>query len=149
MARPRPIPAPESAQSPSGRLRVFGNKPFLRFARKFGASDRDLWEAFQEEPDADLGGQVFKFRLARAGEGTSGGARTIVAMRRNQRIVMMFGFEKKDTANISAKDLKGFKKLSKIYLELSDAEMEKLVKSSELVEIEAPLAEEVRRKGKE
>ena len=48
-------------------LRVFGNKPFMRFARKFGVSDQDLWDAAHEEPDADLGGGVFKFRLAREG----------------------------------------------------------------------------------
>jgi hypothetical protein len=44
-------------------LRVFGNKPFMRFARKFGVSDQDLWDAAQGEPDADLGGGVFKFRM--------------------------------------------------------------------------------------
>jgi hypothetical protein len=52
-------------------LRVFGNKPFIRFARKFGASDQDLCDALQEDPDADLGGGVFKFRLAREGGGKS------------------------------------------------------------------------------
>ena len=67
----------------------------MRFARKFGASDQDLWDAVQEEPDADLGGGVFKFRLAREDEGTSGVARSIVAMKKGQRIVMMFGFEKR------------------------------------------------------
>jgi hypothetical protein len=120
-------------------LRVFGNKPFMRFARKFGVSDQDLWDAAQRDPDADLGGGVFKFRLAREGEGTSGGARSIEAMSRGQRIVMMFGFEKKNLSNIDAKELKGFKKLAKIYFERSELEMDSLVKGGELTEIEAPL----------
>jgi hypothetical protein len=122
--------------------RVFGNKSFMRFARKFGASDRELWDTAQGEPDADLGGGVYKFRLAREGEGLSGGARLIAAMKKGERIVMMFGFEKKDMANIDSKELKGFKKLAKIYLGLSEREMGSLVKDSELMEIKAAPAEQ-------
>jgi hypothetical protein len=118
-------------------LRIFGNKPFMRFVKKFGASDRDLSDAAKHEPDADLGGGVFKFRLAREGEGPSGGARLIVAMRRSDRVVMMFGFEKKDLSNINFKELKAFKKLAKVYLERSERDMDTLVKSGELVEIKA------------
>ena len=47
---------------------MFGNKPFMRFAKKFGASSSDLWEMCNRPPEADLGSQVFKFRLAREGE---------------------------------------------------------------------------------
>ena len=75
--------------------RLFASKNFMRFARRFGASEQDLWEVVQELPDADLGGGVFKFRLARKREGTSGGARAIVAMKAGHRIVLMYGFEKK------------------------------------------------------
>ncbi len=77
----------------------------MRFARRFGISDAELWQAVNGEFDANLGGGVFKFRLARQGEGTSGGARAIVAMKVGQRIVLMFGFEKKDLANIKADEL--------------------------------------------
>ena len=123
-------------------LRVFGNKPFMRFARKFGASDQDLWDAAHEELDADLGGGVFKFRLAREGEGKSSGARSIVAMKKGQRIVMMFGFKKKNLSNIDDKELKGFKKLAKVYLGGSEQEMDSLVKAGELAEIKAGPAKE-------
>lgn len=123
-------------------FRVFGNKPFMRFARKFGISDEDLWDAAHEEPDADLGGGVYKFRLAREGEGRSGGARSIVAMKKGQRMVMMFGFEKKDLSNIGARELKGFKTVAKAYLEGSEQQMDSLVKSGEFVELKAPAAEE-------
>ena len=117
------------------RLRIFANKPFMRFARKFGASDEILCEAHNRGPDADLGGGVYKFRLAREGEGERGGARTIVAMKEGERIVMMFGFEKKDQANIDAKELKGFKKLAAIYLKLTDDQLNRLLKHGELTEI--------------
>lgn len=119
-------------------LRVFGTKPFMRFARKFNASDQDLWEGAQGEPDADLGGNVFKVRLGREGEGTSGGARLIVAMKKAERVVMMFAFEKKDMENIDTKELKAFKRLAKSYLERSEQEMDKLVKLGDLAELKAP-----------
>lgn len=135
MGRP-PASMPMVVPSPGGKgLRLFANKAFIRFARRFGASDPDLWAAVAGEPDADLGGGVFKFRLAREGEGSSGGARAIAAMRKGQRIVMMFGFEKKDLANIDAKELKAFRKLAKVYLGLSAQQMDALVKRGELTEI--------------
>jgi hypothetical protein len=138
-------PAARVADTPSPgekRLRVFGNKAFMRFARKFGASAQNLWDAAKGEPDADLGGGVFKFRPAREGEGSSGGARSITAVKKDERIVMMFGFEKKDLANIDDKELKEFKKLAKVYLGLSDRDMDSLVKRGELTEIKALRAEE-------
>jgi hypothetical protein len=147
MARLPAKPVEPSAK-PAIQLRVFGNKPFMRWAGKFGASNKSLWGAAQVEPDANLGGGVFKFRLAREGQGSSGGARLIVAMKQAERIVMMFAFEKKDLSNINVKELKGFRKLAKIYLERTEAEMNKLVKDGELIEIKAPPAEEPAKQGR-
>jgi hypothetical protein len=53
----------------------------MRFAQRFSITDAELWQAVNREFDVDLGGGVFKFRFARQGEGTSGGARAIVAMK--------------------------------------------------------------------
>ena len=55
-------------------LRVFASKPFMRFARRFEVEDEALWETVNGAYDADLGGGVFKYRLAREEEGSSGGA---------------------------------------------------------------------------
>ena len=90
-------------------LRVFASKPFIRFARRFGIDDEDLWDTVNGAFDADLGGGVFKYRLARKGEGTSGGARALIAMKVGQRAVLMFGFEKKDLANIAPDELRGYR----------------------------------------
>lgn len=137
MARKPPASLIRTPSTVKTGLRVFGNKAFMRFARKFGASDQDLWDAMQEEPDADLGGGVFKFRLAREGEGKSAGARSVVAMKKGKRIVMMFGFEKKNLSNIDDKELKAFKKLAKVYLGGTEQQMDSLVKAGELAEIKA------------
>jgi hypothetical protein len=119
-------------------FRIFASKPFMRFARRFGISDIELWQAVNGEFDADLGGGVFKFRLARHGEGTSGGARAIVAMKIGQRIVLMLGFEKKDQANIKIDELRAFRKAARVYLGYSEEKMTALVQEKTLLEIVAP-----------
>ena len=64
-------------------MRVFKTKPFERFARKERIADEDLCAAVKRAEggvlDADLGGGVIKQRLARKGQGRSGGYRAIVA----------------------------------------------------------------------
>jgi len=121
--------------SPSRALRVYASKPFMRFARRFDIGEAELWQAVQGEWDADLGGGVFKFRLARRGEGTSGGARAIVAMKVGLRIVLMFGFEKKDMANIKIDELRAFRKAAQVYLGYSEEEMAAIVREKSLSEI--------------
>lgn len=133
--KPEKAAASQVATVTEKTVQVFGNKPFMRFVKDFGASHDDLVGMVAEVPDADLGGGVFKFRLAREGEGKSGGARTIVAMKTNERVVMMFAFEKKNQDNIDARELKAFKKLAKEYLERTTDEMEKLVKLGALIKI--------------
>lgn len=63
-------------------MRVFKNAWFDRFARKQGITDEALLEAITRVKrgliDADLGGGVIKQRVARAGQGKSGGFRTII-----------------------------------------------------------------------
>lgn len=132
----------------SGTLRVFGSKPFMRFARRFGISDAELWQAVNEDYDADLGGGVFKFRLARRGEGTSGGARAIVAMKVGLRVVLMFGFEKKDLANIKPDELRVFRKAARVYLGYTEEEMTAIVREKSLSEIVEPKSRKGERHGK-
>lgn len=117
---------------------MFASKPFMRFARRFGVADEALWETVNGAYDADLGGGVFKYRLARQGEGTSGGARALIAMKVGQRAVLMFGFEKKDLANIGPDELRGYRRAAGIYLGFSEEEITAIVKQKALIEI-APL----------
>jgi hypothetical protein len=120
----------------------------MRFARRFGINDAELWHAINGEFDADLCGGIFKFRLARQGEGTSGGARAIVAMKVGQRVVLMFGFEKKDQANIKADELRAFRKAARVYLGYSEEEMTAIVQEKSLSEIVEPSTGKGERHGK-
>lgn len=55
---------------------------------------------------ADLGGYLFKERLARSGSGKSGGYRTILGFRKtnSDRIFFLYGFPKNARANISTRE---------------------------------------------
>jgi len=138
------FPMPLSANS----FRVFASKPFMRFARRFDIEDKELWEAVTGEFDADLGGGVFKFRLAREGEGTSGGARAIVAMKIGLRVVLMYGYEKKDLANIKSDELRAYRKAAKVYLGYSGDQMTAIVREKALLEIHQPVSGKGGRHGK-
>lgn len=107
----------------------------MRFAEKFGASTGDLVAAMKAEPEANLGGGVCKFRMAREGGGKSGGARVIVALKAGVRVVMMFGFEKKDMDNITQTELREFRKAAKIYLAFSDLELDEAVNEGALIQV--------------
>ena len=73
--------------------------------------------------DADLGGGLFKKRVALPGRGKSGGARTLIASNRDDRYFFVFGFEKNEKANIDAVELKFLKTYAGQLLSLSGIEV--------------------------
>ena len=123
-------------------LAVFKTRPFARFARKARISDADLWECVRRATagliDANLGGGVIKQRIARAGEGSSGGSRCIVIFRWMRRAVFVHGFEKKDLGNIKANELEAFRELARVVLGYSDEEIAKRVADGALIAVESP-----------
>jgi hypothetical protein len=124
---------------------VFKTKPFSRFARRARISDAELWKAATlanlGQVDADLGGGVIKLRIARSGEGKSGGFRTILLFRQNERAVFVFGFEKKDQANIGASELEAFRQLAGVILAYREHELAKRVADGALIEIHSAKSE--------
>ena len=120
-------------------MRVFKNKAFSRFAAKNGISDEDLCDAVERASrgliDAELGAGVIKQRISRKGEGRSGGFRAMVLFRVRDRAVFVHAFAKKDLGNISPKELGALKKLAKIMLAYSDAQLATIVASGALLEV--------------
>ncbi len=58
----------------------------------------------------NLGGGVIKQRVARPGQGRSGGFRTLLAFKAAERSVFLFGFAKSDRDNIDTAELKVLRK---------------------------------------
>lgn len=72
---------------------LYALKDFARRARKAGLGDDGLWEAVDRAErgiiDADLGAGLIKQRIARVGQGRSGGFRTIIAYWRGERAIFL------------------------------------------------------------
>ncbi|GHV84661.1 addiction module toxin RelE [Spirochaetia bacterium] len=120
-------------------MRVFKGNWFSRFAEKEAISDNELRGMVDQleagQADANLGGGVFKVRVARPGEGKSGGYRMIVFFRSGDKTFYQFGFAKSKRGNISEKESREYKKLAKKYLALTDEQLKIVLKAGEFVEI--------------
>lgn len=104
-------------------MRIYKTKPFVRFARRERIADSALREAVKRAAagliDADLGGGVIKQRVARPGEGRSGGFRILIAYRRNFRSVFLYGFAKSERDNIDDEELETARDIAKGWLAAS------------------------------
>lgn len=120
-------------------MRIFKNKAFHRWAKENLLSDKKLQEAVQEINDglyeANLGGNVFKKRIALEGRGKRGGSRTIVAFRTDKHSFFIYGFAKNIRATISDKEEAALKELAKIYFGYSDEQLAKAMCAGELFEV--------------
>jgi hypothetical protein len=85
-------------------MAIYKTRWFDRWARKQNLSTHSLCEAVREMAaglyEADLGGGLFKKRIARQGHGKRGGFRTLVATNKANRWFFVFGFPKNERSNI-------------------------------------------------
>ena len=85
--------------------------------------------------DADLGGLLYKKRVARPGSGKSGGYRTLLAARIGSRYVFLHGFPKSATANITREEKRALQFAGKVFLELPVGNLSKALQSGVLLEV--------------
>ena len=120
-------------------MRIFKNTWFSRFAKRQKIADSALIAAIEEAEQgliaADLGGDIIKQRVARPGQGKSGGYRTIIVFRQGDRSFFVYGFPKSDRENIDKDELIAFKKAAEQFLALDDDQIEALLKTNALTEI--------------
>lgn len=121
-------------------VRILKTRTFARWSRREGVTDGELATAVAEMQngliDARLGGGVFKKRVARRGQGKSGGYRVILASNLGDRWVFMFGFAKNERDNIDEKELKLMKDLAAVFLAMTEQGMRRAIAAGELVEIQ-------------
>ena len=119
-------------------MRIFKTKAFNRWAKGL-LTDESLLVAVDEISvgrfDASLGQKVYKQRVAIAGAGKSGGARTILAFHEGDNVFFMYGFEKNERANISKTDKEALQKAAKVYFALNDKKLTDELQAGRLVEI--------------
>ena len=120
-------------------MRLFKTKWFLRYARQERIDDHGLCDAIERAErglvDADLGGGIIKQRVARTGQGRSGGYRLLIAYRSGKRAVFLYGFAKSERDNINADELETLKEIGAAWLEAKKERLEYAIKEGILREI--------------
>ncbi|GAB6392436.1 MAG: type II toxin-antitoxin system RelE/ParE family toxin [Treponematales bacterium] len=119
-------------------MRRFKDKSFARFARRARISDDDLLNVIAEleagQIDADLGGYVYKQRVARHGGGKRGGYRVLLFFKSGERIVFYDGFAKSSLDNIKDNDVAALKIAARGFMSLTDAQIDEAVARGKYVE---------------
>src|SRR5450432_568751 len=103
----------------------------MRFAKKAGIGDAVLCESIRDAERgliaADLGGGVIKQRIARPGQGKSGGFRTLIVFSASTRAIFVHGFAKNEKDNIERDELLALKKLAAELLAYDDKKIARVV----------------------
>jgi hypothetical protein len=120
-------------------VRIFKTKGMARFAERERIADDSLSEAIQRAArgliDADLGGGIIKQRVARKGQGRSGGYRMLIAYRAENRAVFLYGFAKNERENIGPDELATLREIGAAWLDADDKLIAEAIKEKALQEV--------------
>jgi len=119
--------------------RILKRRHFARWQAGEALPDAVLCKAVKEMErglmDADLGGFLYKKRVARPGSGKSGGYRTLLSAKIGSRYVFLHGFSKNDKANITQDEKKALQFAGKTFLALPAPALIKALQSGVLMEV--------------
>ncbi len=120
-------------------MKIYKTRVFHRWADDEGLADTSICAAVKEMKDglfdADLGGGLFKKRIAKQGKGKSGGFRTLLATNRGEKWFFIFGFPKNERSNIDKDEKEALKKLANQLLLYNNELLNKAIKAKELIEV--------------
>ena len=120
-------------------MKAFKTRTFQRWAGKVGVTDAALLNAIVRMErgliDADLGGNLYKQRVALPRRGKSGSTRTIIAARFAGVLFFLYGFEKSDRDNISAKEFALYQRLARGLLEMTEVQIATALAEQVLMEV--------------
>jgi len=120
-------------------MKKLKTKWFSRWSKKQKISDAKLFRAIEDMQNnlssVNLGGGLFKVRVASENAGKSSSYRTIVVYREDDRAVLVYGFIKKEQENLSSDELKSFKTLAKDILKLNDEALTRAIEKNVFVKI--------------
>jgi hypothetical protein len=120
-------------------MRLFKIKEFARLTRAYHISDFQLCEAVARAEagliDVQLGKFLIKQRFAREGAGKSGGFRSILYFRDNDRAVFLHAFAKNERQNLTPDELEGFRSFAKEIAALANEAVANLLGDGRWIEI--------------
>lgn len=119
-------------------MRIFKTRALAKFTRQNRIADASLVAAVERASrgliDADLGGRIIKQRVARPGQGKSGGFRLLIAFG-SHRSVFMFGFAKNERENIGDAELTTLQEIADSFLKAGDGKIEQALQDGTLIEV--------------
>ena len=102
-----------------------------KWAKKHNIDDESLILAIENIKKGlssyNLGGGLYKVRVASKSLGKSSGFRTIIVYKENDKAVVVYGFAKNEQENLSKSELLAFKTLSKDILKQSDRDIRRAI----------------------
>jgi hypothetical protein len=126
---------------------IYKTRWFDRWARKQDLDDLSLCRTVDEMLaglyDADLGGGLFKKRIARSGQGKRSGFRTLIATNKGDSWFFVFGFPKNERSNIDKDEEEALKKLASELLSLTPEDLEKETLNNKLIQVNCNAEEEI------
>ncbi|QWT18470.1 type II toxin-antitoxin system RelE/ParE family toxin [Bacillus sp. NP157] len=119
--------------------RVLKRRDFSRWQAREKIPDAVLCKAVNEMEtgliDADLGGCLYKKRIARSGFGKISGYRLLLSARLGERYLFVHGFSKSDKENITQDERRSLRHAARKYLELPSAELGEAFKQGMIEEV--------------
>lgn len=119
--------------------RILKRKDFARWQAGEKLPNAALCKAVQEIEsgliDADLGGFLYKKRVARPGAGKSGGYRTLLSTRIGTSYVFLHGFSKSNKANTTQDEKKAPQFAGKVFWNLSADALSKALRLGVLLKV--------------
>jgi hypothetical protein len=120
-------------------MRIFLYRNFQQWAKKEKISVEKLHECVNELEqglfEANLGGGLYKKRIAKAGQGKRGSYRAILAFQKGNRTFFLYAFAKNKQENISNSEKEIYKQLAALFLNSTDKIMANLITTGELIEV--------------
>ncbi len=117
-------------------MAIYKTRVFDRWVRRERLTTAALCAAAREMAaglyEADLGAGLVKKRIARQGQGKSGGYRTMVATNKGDRWFFVFGFAKNVRSNIDKDEEEALKNLASHLLSLTTTALRKAEEAGEL-----------------
>jgi len=120
-------------------VRIFKTKAFQRWAEKINLHNESLLQAIVQlqhgQYEANLGGHLYKKRIAINNKGKSGGLRTIIAFKKEDKAFFVYGFAKNRIENIYEAEIIALKDLAKIYFLYNDEQIKNALINKTFIEV--------------
>lgn len=111
-------------------MQILKTRLFNKWAIDIGLEDASLIEAVEQMQSG-----LYKKRIGLNSRGKSGGLRTIIAFKMNDKAFFLYGFAKNSRGNIDFLEKEAFRDAGKVLLSFDDSRIGQEIKNGKLFEV--------------